>query len=367
MARTGRPGSSHEQRAVLWRRWKAGKTLGGIGRALDKHAASAFGAVSATGGFAPVPRRREPGSPGLADREEISRGLVEGHPFGQLGRHLGRAVSTISREVARNGGPRVYPANRADERALDNARRSKPCLLVFNPPLYEMVAGMLSDQRSPQPIAATDCRVVDALHPGAFSMNVSHETIHRSLFIQARGVLRKEILARLRSRRIMRRGRPSTTAGQTWGATSRRLLRIRLPVDRKVICGAMPETATSRRRPNAARALSCWSRSTARLTTALSAPREVGIRDAHHPNAFSVAGQKPAVRRKHPKPGVIQLCRTKGDIAAFYRRFATISSVAKESRVHHGSVRTWIKAVDLCLYSPNGELFLRDEIVVALR
>ena len=217
--------------------------------------------------------------------------------------------------------------------------------------------------RSPQPIAGW----LIALHSGALSMNVSHEAIHRSLFIQARGVLRKEILARLRSRRIMRRGRPSTTAGQTWGATSRRLLRIRLPVDRKVICGAMPETATSRRRPNAARALSCWSRSTARLTTALSAPREVGIRDAHHPNAFSVAGQKPAVRRKHPKPGVIQLCRTKGDIAAFYRRFATISSVAKESRVHHGSVRTWIKAVDLCLYSPNGELFLRDEIVVALR
>ena len=104
MARTGRPGLSHEQKAELWRRWKAGETLSEIGRALGKHAASVFGVVAAKGGFAPVLRPRKSGSLSLMEREEISRGLVSGQSFRQLGRDLGRAVSTISREVAGNGG-----------------------------------------------------------------------------------------------------------------------------------------------------------------------------------------------------------------------------------------------------------------------
>ena len=213
MARTGRPGLSHEQKAELWRRWKAGETLSDIGRALGKHAASVFGVVAAKGGFAPVPRSRKPGSLSLVDREEISRGLVEGRSFRQLGRHLGRAASTISREVARNGGRRAYRAARADERASDRARRPKPCQLAFNLALCKLVAGKLSGQWSPQQIAGW----LKAQYPGDPSMNVSHETIYKSLFIQARGVLKKELLAHLRSRRIMRRGRTASTAGQTRG------------------------------------------------------------------------------------------------------------------------------------------------------
>ncbi|SEM71919.1 Helix-turn-helix domain-containing protein [Pseudorhodobacter antarcticus] len=92
MARTGRLGLSHEQKIELWQRWKAGETLSDIGRALGKHAASVFGVVVAKGGYAPVPRTRKPGSLSLADREEISRGLVAGRSFRQLGRHLGRAA-----------------------------------------------------------------------------------------------------------------------------------------------------------------------------------------------------------------------------------------------------------------------------------
>ncbi len=126
MARTGRPTLSDEQKAELWRRWKAGETLSVIGRALGKHAASVFGVVAAKGGFAPVPRSRKPGSLSLIEREEISRGLVSEQSFRQLGRDLGRAVSTISREVARNGGRRAYRATRADERALDHTCRPKP-------------------------------------------------------------------------------------------------------------------------------------------------------------------------------------------------------------------------------------------------
>ena len=110
MARTGRPGLLLDQKSELWRRWKAGETLSDIGRALGKHAASVFGIVAAKGGFAPLPRSRKSGSLSFAEREEISRGLVEGRSFRQLGRDLRRAGSTISREVAINGGRHTYRA-----------------------------------------------------------------------------------------------------------------------------------------------------------------------------------------------------------------------------------------------------------------
>lgn len=158
-------------------------------------------------------RTRKPGSLSLGEREEISRGLAEGRSFRQLGRDLRRAVSTISREVARNGGRRAFRAARAEERALDRARRPKPCRLAVIPALCKLVAGKLADQWSPQHIAGW----LKVRHPGDLSMNLSHETISKSLFIQARGVLKKELLAHLRSRRIMRRGRTATTAWQTRG------------------------------------------------------------------------------------------------------------------------------------------------------
>ena len=213
MARTGRPGLSHEQKVELWRRWKAGEKLSDIGRAFGKHAASVFGVVASKSGFAPVARSRRSGSLSLMEREKISRGLVSGRSFRQLGRDLRRAISTISREVARNGGHRAYRAARADPRALDRAGRPKPCQLAFNPALCKLVAGKLSGQWSPQQISGW----LKARYPGDPSMNMSHETIYKSLFIQARGVLNKELLAHLRSRKIMRRGRTSTTAGQTRG------------------------------------------------------------------------------------------------------------------------------------------------------
>ena len=117
MARTGRPGLSHEQKAELWRRRKAGETLSDIGRALGKPAASVFGVVVAKGGFAPLPRSPRSGSLSLMEREEICRGLVESSSFKPLGRDMGRTVSTISREVAGNAGRRAYRAARADDRA----------------------------------------------------------------------------------------------------------------------------------------------------------------------------------------------------------------------------------------------------------
>jgi IS30 family transposase len=213
MARTGRPGISAEQKHELWRRWKAGETLSEIGRALGKHAASVFAIVVAKGGIAPPLRTRKPGSLSAVEREEISRGLVAGFSYRHLGRQLGRAPSTISREVARNGGRGKYRSSGAEDRAWHCGRRPKPCLLECTPAVQKLVAQKLSDQWSPQQIAGW----LRAEYPEDKTMQVSHETIYKSLFIQARGVLKKELMAHLRSRRIMRRGKTASTAGQTRG------------------------------------------------------------------------------------------------------------------------------------------------------
>ena len=149
MAQTGRPGISAEQKKELWHRWKAEETLNEIGCALGKHAASVFGVVIAKGGIAPPVRCRKPGSLRAIEREEISRGLAGGLSY----RQLGRAPSTISREVGRNGGRKKYRAKSGEDRASDRARRPKLCLLASTPALQKLVAQQLSSQWSPQQIA----------------------------------------------------------------------------------------------------------------------------------------------------------------------------------------------------------------------
>ena len=213
MARTGRPGLSADQKRELWDRWKAGETLSDIGRALNKHAGSVFGVLLAKGGIAPVPRVRRAGALTVSEREEISRGLATGASFCKLARLLGRAPSTICREVARNGGRGRYRAASAEARVSQHALRPKPCLLAVNPVLQAIVAARLQARWSPQQISGS----LKAEYPGDRGMQVSHETIYRSLFIQARGVLKKELLSHLRSRRIMRRGKTASTTGQTRG------------------------------------------------------------------------------------------------------------------------------------------------------
>lgn len=213
MARTGRPGISAEQRKELWRRWKDGESLSDIGRALGKHAASVFSIVIAKGGIAPPVRTRRSGSLTPVEREDISRGLAAGLSYRHLGRQLGRTPSTISREVARNGGRVKYRSAGAENRAWHCARRPKPCLLASARAVQILVARKLSSQWSPQQISGW----LKTKYPGDKTMQVSHETIYKSLFIQARGVLKKELLGHLRSRRIMRRGKTASTADQTRG------------------------------------------------------------------------------------------------------------------------------------------------------
>ena len=213
MAQRGRPGLSPEQKRELWSRWKAGESLSEIGRALGKQPGSIHGVVASNGGYVPAVRRRSARVLTISEREEISRGLAEGASLRRIAGRLQRAPSSISREVARHGGRHRYRAARAEERAWDRARRPKPCKLAAVPPLRELVAGKLAEEWSPEQISGWLART----YPGEQDLQVSTETIYRSLFVQARGVLRKELTAHLRTRRTMRRSRQATRSGQGRG------------------------------------------------------------------------------------------------------------------------------------------------------
>ena len=213
MAQIGRPGLTAEQKRELWSRWKKGESLSEIGRALGKQPGSVHGVVASNGGYVPAPRWRSGRALSLAEREEISRGLAEGASLRTIARRLGRAPSTVSREVSRHGGRFDYRAAVADGRAWDRSRRPKPCKLARSPQLRELVAGKLADDWSPEQISGWLART----YPDEHALQVSTETIYRSLFVQARGVLRKELTAHLRSRRTMRRSKLASTRGQGRG------------------------------------------------------------------------------------------------------------------------------------------------------
>jgi len=213
MGQRGRPGLSPEQKRELWSRWKAGESLSEIGRALGKQPGSIHGVVASNGGYVPAVRRRSARVLTITEREEISRGLAEGASLRRIAGRLHRAPSSISREVARHGGRHRYRAARAQERAWDRARRPKPCKLAAVPRLRELVAGKLAEEWSPEQISGWLART----YPGEQDLQVSTETIYRSLFVQARGVLRKELTAHLRTRRTMRRSGQATRSGQGRG------------------------------------------------------------------------------------------------------------------------------------------------------
>lgn len=213
VARRGRAGLCDAQKAELWQRWKEGQSLSDIGRALSKHAGSIHGVVASRGGIGPSLRRRSRLALTLPEREEISRGLATGMGPRHIAGRLGRSPSTVSREVARNGGQSRYRATEADKDAWGRALRPKRCRLAIHRRLRQMVATKLALDWSPEQIAGW----LEQRYPGDKTMRVSHETIYRSLFIQARGVLKRQLLGHLRSRRMMRRSQKATTTGQPRG------------------------------------------------------------------------------------------------------------------------------------------------------
>ena len=194
------------QKAMMWERWKKGESLQQIAQLFDRNHSSIQGILAETGGIRPAQRRRSKLALTLAEREEISRSLAADCSIRSIAGMLKRAPSTISREIDRNGGQEGYRASQADEAAWSRAHRPKNCKLACNPALARIVAGKLQLLWSPEQIAGW----LKHAYPGNEDYQVSHETIYRSLFIQARGALKKELLAHLRRTRTMRRSRHHT-------------------------------------------------------------------------------------------------------------------------------------------------------------
>jgi len=204
---------TESQKTLMWDRWQKGDSLHTIAGLFDRGHSSVQRILGETGGIRPPQRRRSRLTLTLSEREEISRGAVAGHSMRSIAESLGRAPSTVSREIRRNGGPRRYRASQAEQAAWGRARRSKRCKLVENRALARVVASKLMLHWSPDQVAGWLKRT----YPDDENYQVSHETIYRSLFIQARGALKKELLQHLRSQRVMRRSRRKSLKGQGLG------------------------------------------------------------------------------------------------------------------------------------------------------
>jgi IS30 family transposase len=220
MKRRTRTYYTDAQKALMWERWREGWTLHQIAQLFNRAHTSVQNILSRTGGIRPPLRRRCPRSLTLAEREEISRGLAEGRSVRAVALRLGRAPSTVSREIKRNGGLSDYRATEADDAAWDRALRPKLCKLVEDRDLARVVTDKLRLLWSPEQIAGW----LKHTYPSDETWHVSHETIYRSLFIQTRGALKKELLHYLRRTRGMRRSRHYTqktdSHGQILGTVS---------------------------------------------------------------------------------------------------------------------------------------------------
>lgn len=192
-----------EQKNEIWDRWQRGESQSSIGRLFDRESSSIFSLLSPSGGIRPAPRKRSKLSLTLSEREEISRGIVRQLSLRAIATQLKRSPSTISREIKRNGGYDHYRATKAEQSAWDRACRPKKCKLACNPSLNRKVAQKLMTNWSPEQIAGW----LKRSYPNNEGSQVSHETIYRSLFIQTRGVLKKELQQYLRTKRAIRRSK----------------------------------------------------------------------------------------------------------------------------------------------------------------
>ena len=193
-------------KALMWDRWQKGESLNEIGRHFGRSHSSIQNVLSQTGGIRPPDRKRSRRCLSLSEREEISGGVVAERSVRSIAADIGRAPSTVSREIRRNGGRRRYRANKADDAAWERAKRPKPCKVVDNPALARIVERKLTKLWSPEQIAGW----LKYEYQGNELFQVSHETIYKSLFIQARGALKRELLQHLRKTRGMRRSKQHT-------------------------------------------------------------------------------------------------------------------------------------------------------------
>jgi IS30 family transposase len=197
---------SETQKALMWERWREGESLHAIAQMFDRKHTSVRNILARAGGIRPPARRRSARALALSEREEISRGVTAGQSVRSIARLLRRPPSTVSREIGRNGGRCGYRAIAADQAAWGRAQRPKPCKLAQNRALARVVAEKLRLEWSPYQVAGWLKRT----YPHDETRQVSHETIYRTLFIQARGALKQELLQHLRRTRGMRRSRHHT-------------------------------------------------------------------------------------------------------------------------------------------------------------
>ena len=216
MGRRTRSIYTDSQKALMWDRWRKGESLQQIAQLFDRNHSSISNILSVSGGIRPPPRKRACNALSLAEREEISRAMVAGDSIRAIARSLGRSPSTISRELSRNGGSDCYRASDADQAAWDRAHRPKPCKLLEHRHLARLVATKLRQQWSPQQIAGW----LKHSYRDDMELHVSHETIYKTLFIQARGALKKELTEHLRRTRVMRRSRHHTQKTDNHGQIS---------------------------------------------------------------------------------------------------------------------------------------------------
>ncbi|ARA75349.1 IS30 family transposase [Pectobacterium brasiliense] len=214
MKRRTRINYTPEQKAIIWDRYKQGDSLHDIARMFDRYHSSIMPTIHQTGGYRPPVRKRHPLALSLDEREEISRALVTKISIRAIANKLSRAPSTISREIKRHGGAKQYRASKADTAAWENALRPKPCKLIERPTLCKIIAEKMHQDWSPEQIAGW----LKRCYPDNQEMHVSHETIYKTLFIQTRGALKKELQQCLRSGRVVRRSRTSSLKGKGLGS-----------------------------------------------------------------------------------------------------------------------------------------------------
>lgn len=204
--------TAHQQ-TTIWSMWSQGKSLSEIGREISKHAGSIFCFLQRYGGIKPVNPIRSKKALTLFEREEISRGLSANLSIRLIAKNLSRSPSTISREISRNGGINKYRAVEADKQTWIRAKRPKKCKLQVNALLNDSVANKLSIKWSPEQISG----YLKRTYPDDTAMHISHESIYKTLFIQTRGCLKKELLRNLRTQRVMRQSKKFNTKGNARG------------------------------------------------------------------------------------------------------------------------------------------------------
>jgi IS30 family transposase len=201
------------QKTLMWDRWQHGDTMHDIARLFDRGHSSVQRILTENGGIRPRERKRSSQCLTLAEREVISRGLASQLSMRTIATQLGRSPSTVSREIHRNGGYASYRASLAEEAAWQRALRPKDCKLADKPRLARIIAVKLQRLWSPEQIAGW----LKRQFPEQECHRVSHETIYKSLFIQARGVLKKELMTCLRTQRIARRSKYTSKKGKGLG------------------------------------------------------------------------------------------------------------------------------------------------------